>query len=99
MDQILDPPPERDYLGPPVRPVMDLDDSDDDLDEAEMQKFISGDFPAFGLPMPLSMLTAAEAQREAREGSTQALNEEDENTKDQYHYHNMAEHIDQTAKL
>lgn len=65
--------PQYDELGLPLREsgagIPDIEDIDDDA----MEKFAAGDFSALGLPMPSSMPTRKEAQREARERSADVL--------------------------
>lgn len=69
MDPVLRHPV-RDELGLPILPPGSLQD---EPSEDDMKAFMAGDFSSFGLPMPSSMPTAAEVQREARERSTHVL--------------------------
>ncbi|KAF8857356.1 hypothetical protein BDZ45DRAFT_674760 [Acephala macrosclerotiorum] len=70
MDSILRQP-QHDEYGLPILPNMPRG-NDDETDEM-MAALAAGDFSALGLPMPSSMPTAEEAQREARERSTKVL--------------------------
>lgn len=67
--------PQRDELGLPILPPHIADRVKDvDVDDL-MQRMAAGDFSGLGMPAPLSMPTAEEVQREARERSTDVLSQ------------------------
>jgi len=65
--------PQYDELGLPLLPSGARRYSTEDVDDDIMESFAAADFSALGLPMPSSMPTREEAQREARERSADVL--------------------------